>query len=154
LADLDPALAEAAPEAEAADPALRAGWERAVANACRALGLRAQAQAASNRGKAAEEDFARLVPLCPDWRPDGEAFPLQTLQRFERVHAARIGVVAVRCELPGFDLILDGRPAGQCPREVSLVAGEHRFAVHERDYEPAEAVATVVAGGRSEVALA
>jgi len=116
--------------------------------------MRARARFALADANGAEQDFAALLAIRPDFRL-GSAISPRVVAIFDKVRAITIGQLVVSSTPPG-EILIDDRPY-MVPTEavaLDLVAGSHRLGVHRQGFAPIDQTFSVAAGEAVEVTLA
>lgn len=159
----EPAAMLAAAEAELAALRIDAALARVEALLSRqdldderrveALVIRAKAHAADNKLAATEEDYRNILTLRPDWTPTQELAAPKLVQRFEKVRAATVGSVQVKVKPVDATVFVDDRPRTVAPDgTLRVLAGDRRFRIERRGFDPAEAMGKVEPGGTFDLA--
>lgn len=163
FAQADPASELAAAEAELAALRIDAALTRIEAVLARpdldetlrveGLVVRAKAHAADNKLAATEEDYRKILALRPDWMPPQELAAPKLLQRFEKVRAATVGMVEAKIAPADATILVDDKPVTvAADGTFRVLAGEHRFRIERRGFDPAEAAGAVAAGATFKLA--
>jgi len=108
--------------------------------------LRARARFAQGNTTGTEADFAALLALKPDFKPDAGISP-RVVSIFENVRKLTIGQLSIQLTPPG-DLTIDGRKVtvGADPLRIDINSGEHVVNATRTNYTPFEQKVTVKAG--------
>lgn len=116
--------------------------------------MRARARFALADANGAEQDFAALLAIRPDFRLGAGISP-RVVAIFDKVRAITIGQLVVSSTPPG-EILIDDRPY-MVPTEavaLDLVAGSHRLSVRRQGFAPIDQTVAVAAGEAVEVTLA
>ncbi len=115
--------------------------------------MRARARFALGDAAGAEQDFAALLAIRPDFRMASDISP-RVVAVFDGVRALTIGQLVIS-STPAGEIQIDDRTY-MVPTEavaLDLVAGEHRLVVNRQGFAPLEQPFTVVAGAATELSL-
>lgn len=115
--------------------------------------MRARARFALGDANGAEQDFAALLAIRPDFRLSSDISP-RVVAVFESVRTLTIGQLVVS-STPAGEIQIDDRTY-MVPTEavaLDLVAGDHRLVVNRQGFAPVEQMFTVTAGAATELTL-
>jgi len=115
--------------------------------------MRARARFALGDANGAEQDFAALLAIRPDFRLSTDISP-RVVAVFDGVRALTIGQLVVSSS-PAGEIQIDDRTF-MVPTEavaLDLVAGDHHLVVNRQGFAPVEQTFSVVAGAATELTL-
>jgi tetratricopeptide (TPR) repeat protein len=115
--------------------------------------MRARARFALGDASGAEQDFASLLAIQPDFRL-GEGISPRVVAIFEGVRKLTIGHLMLS-STPAGEVVIDGRPytVPTEPVVIDLVAGDHRLVVNRPGFSQLDQPVSIAASSTTELTL-